>query len=65
MSLGFTVTFFCLRTGSGKSTLFRTMMRLLNISEGNIFVDDVNIFDLPLEVLRKGFAVIPQVRFLF
>jgi len=55
----------CGRTGSGKSTLLRALMRLVNIVEGSISVDDLNTMQVPLQEVRRCFAVIPQSPVLF
>ena len=49
------------RTGSGKSTLFLSLLRILEPLEGAIFIDDVNISDLGLDDLRRKLTIIPQV----
>ena len=48
------------RTGSGKSTLCLCMFRLLEASEGNISIDDIDISKIGLEILRKNLTIIPQ-----
>ncbi|MGZ3807944.1 MAG: ATP-binding cassette domain-containing protein, partial [Bacteriovorax sp.] len=53
------------RTGSGKSTLFQTLFRFIELEEGNILIDDVNISAVPMERLRRSMAIIPQDPTLF
>lgn len=53
------------RTGSGKSTLAALLTRLFNPPRGTIFIDGVDVLDLPLEALRKAIAYVPQESFLF
>jgi ABC-type multidrug transport system fused ATPase/permease subunit len=53
------------RTGSGKSTLFQTLFRFIELEEGCISIDGVDISTVPLERLRKSIAVIPQDPTLF
>lgn len=53
------------RTGSGKSTLMLSLLRLLESTEGSIEIDGVNIANLPLTVLREKMTVIPQDPHLF
>ena len=51
--------------GSGKSTLANAIPRLLNVSEGELFLDDCDITKLDLGSLRKAIASVPQDSFLF
>lgn len=53
------------RTGSGKSTLFQTLYRLVEISEGDIKIDGLSIKQIPLNRLRRSLAIIPQDPTLF
>ncbi|CAI4047150.1 hypothetical protein SUVZ_12G0420 [Saccharomyces uvarum] len=48
------------RTGAGKSTLSLALFRILEPSEGEIIIDDVNISELGLFDLRSNLAIIPQ-----
>lgn len=52
-------------TGSGKSTLMKLIPRLYNPDSGDIFIDGVNIKDLPLEKLRTAIGFVPQKATLF
>ncbi|GAB4551909.1 MAG: ABC transporter ATP-binding protein [Pleurocapsa sp.] len=51
--------------GSGKSTLANAIPRLLNIEEGQIFLDGHDITQLDLQSLRSAIAYVPQDSFLF
>ncbi|MHA2175050.1 MAG: ABC transporter ATP-binding protein [Candidatus Hodarchaeales archaeon] len=51
-------------TGSGKSSLTKLLLRLYDYS-GQILIDDVDIQDIPLEVLRKRIGLIEQDIYLF
>ena len=51
------------RTGAGKSTLFLTLFRILELSEGSIEIDGVDISKLDLLALRTKLAIIPQQAF--
>jgi ATP-binding cassette subfamily B multidrug efflux pump len=52
-------------TGSGKTTLCHLISRLLDPTEGGLFIDGVDIRHIPLETLRGHMAVVPQDAFLF
>ncbi|VDO71780.1 unnamed protein product [Heligmosomoides polygyrus] len=53
------------RTGSGKSSLFQALLRLIPIESGKITVDGTSISSIPLAVLRRSFGVVPQHPFIF
>ena len=53
------------RTGSGKSTLVQLLCRLYPIPRGTMFIDDIDINDLPLLKLRSRIGCVPQDSFLF
>ncbi|HEY3369150.1 MAG TPA: ABC transporter ATP-binding protein [Symbiobacteriaceae bacterium] len=53
------------RTGSGKSTLVSLLARVFNPPRGTIFIDGVDVLDLPLGALREHIAFVPQESFLF
>mmetsp|Transcript_56100 Transcript_56100/g.142831 ORF Transcript_56100/g.142831 Transcript_56100/m.142831 type:complete len:1410 (+) Transcript_56100:124-4353(+) len=61
----------CGRTGSGKSTLFSVLFRLVDIyspanaCDGCIKIDGVDIGGLGLSDLRRGLAIIPQDAVMF
>ncbi|HUR66033.1 MAG TPA: ABC transporter ATP-binding protein [Chitinophagaceae bacterium] len=52
-------------TGSGKSTIISLLNRLYHIQKGEIKVDDVNIEEYGLNVLRSNVGVVLQDVFLF
>jgi len=52
-------------TGSGKTTIISLLNRLYQIQKGLITIDDVNIDDYKLDVLRKNVGVVLQDVFLF
>ncbi|MGK3648313.1 ABC transporter ATP-binding protein [Pseudarthrobacter enclensis] len=52
-------------TGSGKSTLLNLVPRFLDSTHGDIFLDGVNVRDLPLDVLRNSMSIVPQHSHLF
>ena len=53
------------RTGCGKTTLISTLARLLDVPEGTVFLDGVDITRLTLADLRSAVALVPQDAFLF
>jgi ATP-binding cassette, subfamily B, multidrug efflux pump len=52
-------------TGSGKSTLISLLARLHDPPPGTVFVDGVDVRELPLGVLRASIGFVPQEPFLF
>jgi ATP-binding cassette, subfamily B, multidrug efflux pump len=52
-------------TGSGKSTLINLLARVHDPPSGTVFLDGVDVRDLPLAVLRGALGVVPQEPFLF
>jgi ATP-binding cassette subfamily B multidrug efflux pump len=52
-------------TGSGKSTLVSLLPRLYDPPPGTVFVDGIDVRDLPLAVLRGSIGMVPQEPFLF
>jgi ATP-binding cassette subfamily B protein len=53
------------KTGSGKSTLVKTFMRMLDPPQGTVRVFGLDVRDWSLEELRKLFSVSPQDSYLF
>ena len=53
------------RTGSGKSSLFLVLFRIVNLHGGHVTIDGVDIAILQLKRLRSSLAIIPQDPFLF
>lgn len=52
-------------TGSGKSTLLSLLPRLNDPPPATVFIDGVDVRDLPLPVLRGSIGFVPQEPFLF
>ena len=52
-------------TGSGKSTLVNLIPRIRQAERGTIFIDGVDIQDIPLSVLRSNIGFVEQEPFLF
>ena len=52
-------------TGSGKSTLVNLIPRIRQVERGTVFIDGVDIQDVPLNVLRSNIGFVEQEPFLF
>jgi ATP-binding cassette subfamily B protein len=52
-------------TGSGKSTLISLLPRLHQPPSGTVFMDGVDVREIPLERLRGAIGFVPQEPFLF
>jgi len=52
-------------TGSGKSTLISLLARLHDPPPGTVFIDGVDVREIPLETLRSAIGFVPQEPFLF
>jgi putative ABC transport system ATP-binding protein len=52
-------------TGSGKTTFAKLMVRLLDPTQGNVWIGGVNARKIPLAELRDRVAFVPQEGFLF
>ena len=50
----------CGRTGSGKSTICLCLFRILEAEEGQIFIDNIDIATIGLDLLRSNLTIIPQ-----
>ena len=53
------------RTGSGKSTLANLLLRMYNTKRNMIRIDGRSLYEIPLSVLRRDIAYVPQDSFLF
>ena len=53
------------KTASGKTTIAELMLRLFDVTSGEILLDGVNIKEYDISVLRKKIGYVPQDQFLF
>ena len=53
------------KTGSGKTTIVDLILRTYNVENGTIFIDGIDINEIPIKQLRKNCAYVPQDNFLF
>ena len=52
-------------SGSGKTTLANLLPRFYTVTDGHLLIDDLNINELPLEMLRTNIALVSQEVVLF
>lgn len=53
------------KTGAGKSTLVNLIARLYDTTEGSVYIDSINVKNLPLDMLRKNIGIVSQDIYLF
>ena len=53
------------RTGSGKSTIAQLLLRMYDVSEGQILIEGLDIKEIELKSLRQQISYTPQDVFLF
>lgn len=53
------------RTGSGKTTLVNLLLRMYNPERGQLFVDGVDVNQIPIATIRQNVGYVPQDNFLF
>ena len=53
------------RTGCGKTTIIDLLTRVYNPPGNTIFIDGIELYDIPLETLRTNVVMVPQDIFLF
>ena len=51
--------------GCGKTTLAKSLGRTIEIPDGQLFLDDIDVKNIKLKDLRKNIAIVPQEAFLF
>lgn len=52
-------------TGCGKTSLIELLVRIYNPPKESIFIDDNELFRIPLQTLRRDVVLVPQDIFLF
>lgn len=52
-------------TGAGKTSIIQLLQRLYDATDGNVYVDDVDICNLSLKQLRSNISLVMQDVFLF
>lgn len=53
------------KTAAGKTTIAELLLRLFDVTSGEILIDGINIKDYDLNTLRKKIGYVPQDHFLF
>ena len=53
------------KTGSGKTTVVDILLRLYNVPDGTVFIDEHDVNTIPIYDVRKATAYVPQDNFLF
>ncbi len=53
------------KVGCGKSTLLQVIPRLFDVPRGTVFIDGMDIQDIPLKSLRKSIGFVTQEVFIF
>ncbi len=52
-------------TGCGKTSLIELLVRIYNPPQNSIFIDDRDVYRIPLKILRRDMVLVPQDIFLF
>ena len=53
------------KTGCGKTTIVDLILRVYNVPRGTLFLDGVDVLDIPIKTVRDNIAYVPQDNFLF
>ncbi len=53
------------KTGSGKTTIADLLVRMYDVTDGRILLDDKNIEEFDLSILRRSIGYVPQDNFLY
>ena len=51
------------RTGAGKSSLTLALFRIIEATEGHVYIDEVDTGKIGLHELRSKITIIPQVSY--
>jgi ATP-binding cassette subfamily B protein len=52
-------------TGAGKTSIINVLLRFYEIQRGQILIDNIDIKEIPLDLLRSSISLVPQDIFLF
>ncbi|KAJ0345222.1 hypothetical protein KNSL1_008611 [Colletotrichum chrysophilum] len=55
----------CGRTGSGKSSIVLSLLRMLDLDGGSIIIDGIDLSTLPHEYVRSHLVAVPQESYIF
>ncbi|KAF4929096.1 ABC transporter atnG [Colletotrichum viniferum] len=55
----------CGRTGSGKSSIVLSLLRMLDLDGGSIVIDGIDLSTLPHEYVRSHLVAVPQESYIF
>ena len=53
------------KTGSGKTTLVDLILRLYNVNDNELFIDNIDVNEMSIKSVRSAIAYVPQDNFLF
>ena len=53
------------KTGVGKTTIFNLLLKLISVQKGEIFIDDINIYEYSLDTFNSIVTVVNQKTFIF
>lgn len=53
------------KTGVGKTTIFNLLLKLISVQKGEIFIDDINIYEYSLDTFSSIVTVVNQKTFIF
>jgi ATP-binding cassette subfamily B protein len=53
------------KSGNGKSTIFRLLLRLYKVNKGTVLLDGVDIYDYSKEVYANNVSIVTQKPFIF